>query len=314
MSDKDVGVLKKNIKYLEEALEPSRLAAKIETLVVELEGLQKVSTKAKFIKNIKAFGSLVKTIGKTTFQGWAMEQLMTLLKPFLGILKLFTPIFKVLASIFQKALMPVIQALLPIIMFFVELLQQFSPIIEEIIGQALTPVIEILGFVMEFLTENQDLFDMIFNAIQMIVEVIGDLLEELLSTPEILIAIKAIMFALRYVIIGVVFVIKIFVFIVKVVANVIRIVIKAIRIFIGWIIDLIELFGGGKGGKAKKHQAGGIFTAPSLGIIGEAGPEAVVPLDELYLKFDLQLNEQSATNAKLDWLIKDKMFRHRREE
>ena len=39
-------------------------------------------------------------------------------------------------------------------------------------------------------------------------------------------------------------------------------------------------FGQGAFGGVEKHAKGGIFTSPTLGIIGEAGPEAVIPLDD----------------------------------
>ena len=39
--------------------------------------------------------------------------------------------------------------------------------------------------------------------------------------------------------------------------------------------------GSGGGFKVGQHAAGGIFTKPTLGIIGEAGPEAVIPLSRL---------------------------------
>ena len=32
--------------------------------------------------------------------------------------------------------------------------------------------------------------------------------------------------------------------------------------------------------KAPPHQAGGIFTRPHVGLVGEAGPEAIIPLNK----------------------------------
>jgi phage-related minor tail protein len=61
-----------------------------------------------------------------------------------------------------------------------------------------------------------------------------------------------------------------------------------------WIIDIVagglgkavsfisgavsSLFGGNKGQSVEPMQAGGIVTRPTMALIGEAGPEAVIPL------------------------------------
>src|ERR1019366_2644121 len=39
--------------------------------------------------------------------------------------------------------------------------------------------------------------------------------------------------------------------------------------------DIVNQWGGAR------HAAGGIFTKPSVGMIGEAGPEAVIPLGKI---------------------------------
>jgi len=44
------------------------------------------------------------------------------------------------------------------------------------------------------------------------------------------------------------------------------------------------------GGAIPHHAAGGIFTRPSLGIIGEAGPEAVIPLDKIGFGATIEIN------------------------
>jgi len=71
--------------------------------------------------------------------------------------------------------------------------------------------------------------------------------------------------------------------------------ISAIARLIGWIQNAIDLLGqlgsnvpaapsgfgpGHPPPSVTGHAKGGIFTSPTLGIIGEAGPEAVIPLNQ----------------------------------
>ena len=48
---------------------------------------------------------------------------------------------------------------------------------------------------------------------------------------------------------------------------------------LGVTAGAVNAFAGAAGGGAKKTQHGGIVTSPTFALIGEAGPEAVVPLD-----------------------------------
>jgi hypothetical protein len=51
-----------------------------------------------------------------------------------------------------------------------------------------------------------------------------------------------------------------------------------------------------------KHAKGGIFTSAQAGIIGEAGPEAVIPLGALYAKFDQLITATSRMGTPLEGL------------
>jgi phage-related protein len=73
----------------------------------------------------------------------------------------------------------------------------------------------------------------------------------------------------------------------------IKTIISWIKDLIGWIQDLIGWLGKihipgsstasthARGSTPGHHAEGGVFTRPTLGIIGEAGPEAVIPLSRL---------------------------------
>lgn len=54
--------------------------------------------------------------------------------------------------------------------------------------------------------------------------------------------------------------------------------------------------------KLKEHAKGGIFTSAQAGIIGEAGPEAVIPLGALYAKFDQLITATSRMGTPLEGL------------
>lgn len=65
------------------------------------------------------------------------------------------------------------------------------------------------------------------------------------------------------------------------------------------------------GGAIPHHAAGGIFTRPSLGIIGEAGPEAVIPLDKIGFGATIEINSPlvyvagSADQRTVDLAVKE---------
>ncbi len=287
-----------------------------ETPAKQMKDLSKEVGSAKTNKGVKSMHGMLKTLVANPIQAWAMEQLITLLKPFLNILNLFTPIIKVIAAIFQQALMPLMQALMPIIMFFVDLLMQFSPIIEQIIGVALQPLIMFLEMFMSMLSDNQSLFDELFSALELIMGVIAEVMEEIMSSPEIMLAMKGAIMGLMYVIKAIVFVIKILAVVIKVVVAVIKFLIDAIKSLINWIKGIFDWFnkilGLGGGGKVRGAQAGGIVMREQTVRVAEEKPELIAPLDPFNERLDNLAYQQTRMIELLEWMKEDKQWRHRR--
>lgn len=303
--------VKKAIDELVASLKDASAPAK------EMKDLSREVGSGKTKKGVKSMHGMLKTLVANPIQAWAMEQLITLLKPFLNILNLFTPIIKVLAAIFQQALMPLMQALMPIIMFFVDLLMQFSPIIEQLIGVALQPLIMFLEMFMSMLTDNQALFDELFSALEMIMGVVAEVMEEIMSSKEIMIAMKVAIMGLMYVIKAIIFVIKILAVVIKAVVAVVKFLIDAIQKLIGWIKGIFDWFnkilGLGGGGNVRGAQAGGIAMREQTVRVAEDKPELIAPLDPFNERLDNLAYQNSRVIELLEWIKEDKMWRHRRE-
>ncbi len=68
-----------------------------------------------------------------------------------------------------------------------------------------------------------------------------------------------------------------------------------------WSQDLLDSFGKAFGFTPKKLATGGIVTSPTTALIGEAGPEAVIPLDKL--------GGMGSTSINVSGLVDEQKFR-----
>ena len=269
-----------------------KLSASLSGSLSGVQSLFENISSSKTQKTSKSMMGMFKSMAGASVQGAVLKMLFEMLSPFLKLLKMFMPIFKAIGAILTKALMPLMQALMPIILMIVDLIMQFSPILEQIIGIALEPLLMFLDIFMSMMTENQALFDELFNAISMIVGVIAEVMSEILQSGEIMLVMKVAIMGLMYVLRAIIFVIKILAVVIKAIVAGIKWFINAIKTLIGWVrqvVDFImDIVGGFTGGGILKAQRGAIVSSPTLfGLAGEGGSsEAIIPLDELYKKFD----------------------------
>ena len=128
------------LKRLADQLAPLKESFGAMEVFMSLKPLTKSLQESKFMKALKNFGNLLKGIIKASVKGWALQQLMTLLEPFLGILELFTPVVEVLAGIFMEALMPIMQEIIPVVMWLIGILQENKSVIISLVQLALMPL------------------------------------------------------------------------------------------------------------------------------------------------------------------------------
>ena len=158
------------------------------------------------------------------------------------------------------ALMPVLEALIPVLVDIVKAL----------------PIKEIAELVSGLLPPLVDLFLDLLDAIPLekLFEFVAKVLEPMM---QILTAVISIASPLLRLLEPVLDLLILILEVLQPIIDALAWIIEGVGGVIGGVVDWIGgLFGGGN--KEKKMAAGGIVTGPTSALIGEAGPEAVIPL------------------------------------
>jgi len=290
-----------------------------------LEPLKEISVKiggSKFGKNIKAFGSSIKGLGKSNFASWKLEQLMKLIEPFMNLLKLLEIPINALSMLLQMFVNEIFVALLPFFLEFSLLLLELAPVFKilgQIVGKLLSEglnwLIESIGKLWEkfkglvaFLGDKQvpilDRLKAAFKAVWKILEIFH----------PALILIRLAFGALKkawedsggkifgkdgFIALG-------FRALMDVAKNIVNSVIQTINNIITKINDIV----GTSFGTIPMLAKGGITTGPTLAMIGDnpGGVERVQPLENGGFGKEAQLLAASEeTNRLLNVLVKQNL-------
>lgn len=244
------------------------LAKTITHPLKNLKGLAEVLGKAKTLKSVMELDSTVEKIarfpiGLAGSVGSAMASFLR----FMDFLEVLSPLLDVINALFDLFVGQLTAQLMPTFQKLFEIL--LSPTVMELIsvlarlfGAILTPILEVLVEVLDFLMPYIKAFigwlEKAIPIIKIIVEIIANVL----------------------------------IVVLKILANVFITIGNAVIAVVNFIIDAVNIFTAivtfGLGGTNLQHvnyipliplAEGGIVTKPTIALIGESGPEAVMPLD-----------------------------------
>ena len=260
----------------------------VEAITPFIESLSEIALKLLPIIT-KVFDQLTPVIEKI------LEAIMPIFDIIADLAKSLLPVISGLFDSLIPVIMTIVDAVLPIVEMFGELLADLLPPIIKVIGgivKALTPIFNIIGELVKILMPT--LISMfkslkpILDPIMTIFEGVGKVVEGLLTGDFGMVAdgLKSIASGILNLVIGLF-------------ESLLNLPLKAINAMLDYIpglgpdtIPMVEF------GRVELAE-GGIVNSPTNALIGEAGPEAVVPLND-----DKSMNVFSKSlEAKLDMLI-----------
>ena len=242
--------------------------------IEDLLEFEKEMNKSTFQKAVGGLKDVITSIGK----GMGLAVLTTILEPFMGLLELFTPILEIIGALFEALVGEILVQLMPLMKPIFDLLISLMPVFRAI-GQAIG------GFIKWLIGEGGLMW--IFGKVGEFFKFLGDIIVNyfiLMVLLPLKIAFEVLMWGIQQA----VNVIKwVWEHILKPVFDGIAWVFQQIgNVFRGVINFIIDLINGimkvltlGFWGNIPHFAAGGIVTGPTIGLIGEAGPEAVIPLN-----------------------------------
>lgn len=274
------------ISRAQEAIEVLKLDEKLQNLLVTMRKLQQTTADTKSQKGIKQLGKTVKSMAASSIQGMAMERLMTVLGPLIDLFSIFDVIFEALGIVLLAVFVPVMEDLMPIIMFIVDaiiLLIPYAMKLWEIIKFGIVIAIQFFILVIQKAWEGLQAIAK-FIAVVFIAMWVG--LFTVIQTVWKFISgvFIGIWTTLVNIFQGIAtFITTIFITAWNTIVWVFGVVGAAIKFFINGIIGIINFLGNiltfGLFADIPFLAEGGIAVKPTLAVIGEAGPEAIVPLD-----------------------------------
>ena len=221
---------------------------------------------------------------------------------FIALGEALMPIFEVVMDLFENAIKPMIQAISPILK---ALGQIIGPLIKELViglSDALSPIIKIFTDIGDIISDISGgtiefaniwkgigkflggLISVVFVPLKAFINLITQNVQSMVDILGGFVDIFQGKFSEGFhkIIEGVLgFMLKPFQFLVDIVAGTLNAVIKGINAIPGVDIPLIELDLASSISGVIPFAEGGIVTGPTNALIGEAGPEAVIPLNKL---------------------------------
>ena len=170
----------------------------------------------------------------------------------------------------------------PLIPVITQMATTMSEFAFKTIARLLPPFMDLVGIAMLLLDIFMIWMDPLTMMAAMIAELVVQILIPLLPIFEMIVRLAVLQLAPAFVVLVVAM--KILVPIITLLAQGLEILLDAIMSVANKLIDLVNKFGGSMGfGELSipALAAGGVVNGPTIAMIGEAGPEAVVPLDRL---------------------------------
>ncbi|MFW9877503.1 MAG: hypothetical protein ACFFG0_30825 [Candidatus Thorarchaeota archaeon] len=265
-------------------------------------------------KKIEPFTKLFKSIKGAAFAADPLSGVFTALELIEPILKPLEIILEIIGALFTQlavaALPPILETLQPIFDLLVELSPLFielGVLVGDIIATALEPLILIFMMFMPVIKAVLPIFIQIIRIglipLTIILQVLSAILTPLVPLFDALAKVMAPLTPILEMLghlVGVVF------------YNSIR----GIALGIAVLTDLLTAGLAGAVDRVNRilpptlFQEGGIATRPVMGVVAEAGPEAVIPLSKLSGMFDGLERSQEEMISLLGKIYEDKKFRH----
>lgn len=276
-----------SIRLLTQGLEAS-LGKSLEPL----KDVAKQMGSSKFGKNAKTFGQSMKGMAAASVKGWALEQVMKLIEPFMKLLELLEIPINALVALFTIMVSEIFIQLVPYMIEFAMWLMKLMPIFKKI-GEFVGKVIFVNFSLMLQLFVK--LGKVIWALVKLIAEKLTPAWEKFANFMKPFTTWLKNTFTPLWVVIKKAFSIlvqawkdsggKIFGkdgFIAKALEGLKKIskeIMNAIFTIINSVIGILNKIPGVDIGKIAMLAEGGVVTSPTLAMLGERGTEAVVPLN-----------------------------------